>query len=168
MLWFDHPLALRKKNGWVYKLQAAKLLQLPHCISHPMTVNWSSSRNSLKRALVIFLTSYYNPHICLSITVFYGTNYIFYVGNRVYSSKFLVSTEVTLTKILSRGLTAKGCALAVLSATNLAGILTLPLIYLFNPGQVFLPTECEWQKFLPYSVVVRIKYQMLSSVFGRQ
>lgn len=98
----------------------------------------------------------------MDITGFYDTGYIFCVSNSVYPSKILASTEVSwaLTIDLEQGSWQRphlcSCGLDCFRSDLNSHI------DLYKPGQVFLTTECEWQKFLPYSIVVRIKYQCLS------
>lgn len=97
----------------------------------------------------------------MNITGFYDTD-IFYVSNSLYPSKILVSTEVSwaLTIDLEQDSLQRphlcSCGLECYRFDLNSHI------DLYKPGQVFLTTECEWQKFLPYSIVVRIKYQCLS------
>jgi hypothetical protein len=97
----------------------------------------------------------------MNVTTHYDTNDIIHISSAYSESPWMSVAPhlLTLTKMLYWALSWSS-----LCSCGLDPILLLT--YLFNPGQVCLPTR-KWQTFLRY-IVTRIKYQMLTSVFGMQ
>lgn len=98
----------------------------------------------------LFSLCYNNPHIthdheCLNITVFYDTNCILCVSNRMYSAKFVVYTELLksdswlLPTLFPEASLQGDGVIEAWSAAGLARILTFPLSACITLGKFSYP-----------------------------